>query len=300
MSRITWGTTRRPIEARAIVGLVAIGTPEAKAVLRNVAEPGQDRRAALPCGRGRGAGSGRTVVEVHHRRRPAQLRAHDRRQGVLLGSQRSGPAGRQLDPATPDAEPRRRQPEVLDGHDGQLGGFHTCGISQNRAYCWGSNVPRRARRWLDHEPRRADSRRRRTSVRRYRRGWEPHLCLDRHERGLLLGRQQCGAAGRRHGHGQETAGPGDHHLAACDPWTQEPFTPARIRWVASCIAGDRTSMVSSEMERSPIGGSPIQVDGTTKFSPAVAGSSISLGAFHGCGLEAAGTSGRRQSLVRRA
>jgi alpha-tubulin suppressor-like RCC1 family protein len=280
------GNYEATYQARAIVGLVAIGTPEAKAVLRDVAERVKTGELHYRA----------DVVEELDQAVPSWRSisvGYEISCGIMtdgkaycwgrnnLGQLGDGSAQRRLAPSPVAGNLRFSMVAVLSSS-----GFHTCGISQNLAYCWGVNDRGQL----------GDGSTTNRAVPTPVAGGVPFV-------GIAAGwHHTCAWTGTNEGYCWGSADSGQLGNGTLTERRQPTpvTTTLRLRsmdagafhtcadslggqlhcWGANGYGqlGDGTTDSRS---------SPVQVAGM-KFIDGVGGSSISLGAFHGCGLEEGG------------
>jgi alpha-tubulin suppressor-like RCC1 family protein len=272
-------------QARAITALAAIGTPEAIDVLRNVAErvrngelhyrPDvvEELRRAVPSWRYVTAGVERTC-------------------GLMTDGKAYCWGRNDLGQLGDNSTQTRLTPTAVAGNlrfstVAMGSGFHTCGISQSRAYCWGSNV----RGELGD-------------------GSTTNRPVPTPVAGGLLfvgiaagGNHTCAWTGSNQPYcwGGNNAGQvGDGTTTNRSQPVQVTAT-LRVRSMdagafhtcADSLSGQLHCWGSNEYGQLGDGTitdrhDPIQAVGPVRFGPAPGGTSISLGAFHGCGLEDTG------------
>jgi alpha-tubulin suppressor-like RCC1 family protein len=279
------GNYEATYQARAIMGLAAIGTTDAMAVLRNVSE--RVRNGELHYRP--------DVVEELRRAVPSwkYVTAGVARSCGLMTDGKAFCWGRNdLGQLGDNSTQPRLTPSPVAGNltfstiaMGSGGGFHTCGVSQGRAYCWGSNV----RGELGD-------------------GSTANRSVPTPVAGALQfvgiaagGNHTCAWTGTNEGYcwgGNHAGQLGDGTTA--DRRQPVPVTTAlRLRSMdagtfhtcADSLGGQLHCWGSNEYGQLGEGTitdrpGPVQIVGAFKFSSGWA--SISLGAFHGCGLEAVG------------
>jgi alpha-tubulin suppressor-like RCC1 family protein len=293
------GNYEATYQARAIIGLVAIGTPEAKDVLRNVAERVrngelryradvvEELSRAVPSWRYVTAGVERTCAIMTD----GKAYCWGRNDLGQLGDNSTDP---RLTPSPVAGNLRFSTISVGSG-----GGFHTCGISQNKAYCWGSN----ARGELGD-------------------GTTTNRPVPTPVAGGLQfvgvtagGNHSCAWTGNNRGYcwgGNHAGQLGDG--TTTDKGEPVPVTATlRLRSMdagnfhtcGDSLGGQLQCWGSNEYGQLADGTitdrrDPVQAAGPVRFAPIGGKSPISLGAFHGCGLEAGGhlTGGRAYCVGR--